>query len=138
MRPTAEMNPDQDDCGLIWFAPLIPIQPQLVRQFCKLATSICIRHQIEPLITLTAISERCFDATVPLLYTKQSPYGQQRAELCLQELLAAARSMGLFPYRLDIERLETFRSGAAPAFDLVRTIKRAVDPNGLISPGRYD
>ncbi len=138
IRPTSSPNPDQDDCGLIWFAPLLPIQPQLVRQFCKIATSICIRHQIEPLITMTAISERCFDATLPLLYAKQSSSGHKRAELCLNELLAMARSMGLFPYRLDIERLAAFHSGAAPAFDLVRTIKRAVDPNGLLAPGRYD
>ncbi|MBL7687663.1 MAG: FAD-binding oxidoreductase [Bdellovibrionaceae bacterium] len=138
VRPTSTLNPDQDDCGLIWFAPLIPIQPQLVRQFCKLATSICIRHQIEPLITLTAISERCFDATLPLLYSKQSASGHRRAELCLHELLVMARSMGLFPYRLDIERLAAFHSEAAPAFDLIRTIKRAMDPNGILSPGRYD
>lgn len=66
------MRPDQDDCGLIWYSPLVPMQAEKVTEFTTMVTSICIKHQIEPLITLTSFSDRSFDSTIPILFKKMT------------------------------------------------------------------
>jgi 4-cresol dehydrogenase (hydroxylating) flavoprotein subunit len=130
------MNPAQDGCGLIWYSPLVPMKPALVRQFVEMVKIICIKHQIEPLITLTSISDRCWDSTIPILFDRQNPEEVTRAQACYHELLETGRQQGFVPYRLGVQSMDLpARENAVP--DVLRTIKQAIDPNNIIAPGRY-
>jgi 4-cresol dehydrogenase (hydroxylating) len=130
------MNPSQDGCGLIWYSPLIPMKPDLVRKYVEMVTKICIEHRIEPLITLTSVSDRCFDSTIPILFNRQDEEETARAMACYHALFEAGRQQGFIPYRLGIQSMATLeREKAVP--DLLITIKNAIDPNGILSPGRY-
>ncbi len=130
------MNPATDGCGLIWYSPLVPMHPKKVTEFTQMVTSICIKHQIEPLITLTSFSDRCFDSTIPILFDKQNPDAVERAHACYEELFETGKSKGFLPYRLSIHvmnKLEKYH--AVP--DLYQRIKAVIDPNDIIAPGRY-
>lgn len=130
------MKPDIDGCGLIWYSPLIPMKPEKVREFTEMTRSICIKHRIEPLITLTSLSDRCFDSTIPILFDKQDEDEVKRAHACYEELFETGKEKGFVPYRLGIQSmylLEKYHS--IP--DLTKKIKAIVDPNGIIAPGRY-
>lgn len=130
------MNPDKDGCGLIWYSPLLPLKPALTRQYVNLVTAICVKHHIEPLITLTSISDRCWDSTVPILFDRQNPEEVARAHACYHELLETGRQQGFVPYRLGIQSMALpAQTNAVP--DLLKTIKQAVDPNRILAPGRY-
>lgn len=132
------LNPDQDGCGLIWFSPLLPIDPALVRDFTQEVTRVCIAEGIEPLITLTSISERCFDSTIPLVFDGSSQSEKEKARKCYDALIEVAREFGIFPYRLDIDGMRKYFDGNnGVSVNFVRALKQAVDPNGIISPGRY-
>jgi len=127
-----------NECGLIWFAPLLPIEAPLVRDFTQEVTRICLAHDVEPLITLTSISERCFDSTIPILFDQTHSVSKDNARRCFNHLMKSAVEFGFFPYRLDIESLARLYSQPNSVSDsLVSAIKLAVDPNNVLAPGRY-
>lgn len=130
------MNPDQDGCGLIWYSPLLPMKPNLVNQYVDMVKTICIKHKIEPLITLTSVSDRCWDSTIPILFDRKNPEEVIRAQSCYHELLETGRLYGFVPYRLGIQSMELpAKENAVP--DILRLVKQAIDPNNIMAPGRY-
>jgi 4-cresol dehydrogenase (hydroxylating) len=141
VRPlkTSNLEPDRDHCGLIWFTPLLPIEPALTRDFTQEVSRICLATGIDPLITLTAISERCFDSTIPILYDGNSESEKDKARRCYDALITLAREFGAFPYRLDIDAMRTYFNGAqSTSLQMLQKIKQALDPNGILAPGRYE
>lgn len=133
-----ELNPSQDGCGLIWYSPLVPMKAEAVIQFAEMVTQVCTDHQIEPLITLTSLSQRLFDATIPILYRPEIAGAKDRAHACFDALLEAGRQLGCLPYRVGtstISRMIEFGDGTH--WTLVNKLKQAIDPQDLMSPGRY-
>lgn len=136
-RPGAALDPARDGCGLIWYAPLVPMTAPLVRRYVEMTGEVCAAHRIEPLITLTSLSDRCFDSSVPLLFDRGDANQTARARACCRALLEAGRREGFVPYRLGIDAMDWLTRSDAPAWDLAAAIKSAVDPADIIAPGRY-
>jgi len=131
-------NPAIDDCGLIWFSPLLPIRPNTVEVFVKKIISICKKHKIDPLITLTTISNHCFDSTIPILYKKDNIDDKKNAQSCYDELFRECRNMGLMPYRLNIDSMKIYNDEHdLTSVKLIDKIKNAIDVNQVLAPGRY-
>jgi hypothetical protein len=134
----ANINPTRDRCGLIWFAPLLPIDPTVVRTYVKEIERICLSHDIDPLITLTTLSERCYDSTVPILFNLENEAAVRKGRQCFDDLIKMAQGLGIFPYRMDVERMSAFFQGSHdPAQRMIDQIKQALDPHQILSPGRY-
>jgi 4-cresol dehydrogenase (hydroxylating) flavoprotein subunit len=142
LKPNSDvkfLSPDRDNCGLIWFSPLLPIESHLVRDFVSEVHRVCLYYEIEPLVTLTAISERCFDSTIPILFDKTQPLEILKAQHCHRDLIKMAQDFGVFPYRLDIESMHRlYNENQGVAARLWKQIKSKIDPAGIISPGRYE
>ncbi|MCX7893853.1 MAG: hypothetical protein N2544_15985, partial [Burkholderiales bacterium] len=138
-RPPAgeAMDPDRDGCGLIWYAPLVPMRPDTVRDYVEFVTGVMRAHRLEPLVTLTSLSERCFDSSVPLLFDPSSPGEAERARACSVTLLEEGRKRGFVPYRVGIDAMGWLTSRPCTFWELVGEIKRCIDPAALIAPGRY-
>jgi 4-cresol dehydrogenase (hydroxylating) len=132
------IDPARDGCGLLWYTPIIPMKPSSVRDYVHLVERVCREHRMEPLITLTSISERCFDSSVPLLFDKNDPDESARAEQTYRVLFEAGRSLGYIPYRYGVEHMPMLLDAKITAWDVVHRLKQALDPSGIVSPGRYD
>ncbi len=91
-----DLDPAADGCGVMWYAPLVPMKPETVRRYVETVRAVCPRHGVEPLITLTSVSERCFDSTVPILFNRADADEAGRAERCYAELVEACRPLGCF------------------------------------------
>jgi len=136
--PAAAMrDPARDGCGLIWYAPLVPMLPQNIRTFVEMVKSICPKYGIDPLITLTSLSGRCFDGTVPILYDKRHPGAAERAQECFSALFAAGQREGFLPYRLGIHAMALAMDTDKRFWSLVAELRSVVDPDNIIAPGRY-
>ena len=131
------MNPARDGCGLVWYSPLVPLRADKVRAYTRMVREVCVEHRFEPLITLTSLSDRCFDSTVPILFNRASRSAIERAERCYEALIVAGQEIGCMPYRSKVGSMQSFIKPETAYWQLVMTLKRELDPLGLISPGRY-
>jgi FAD/FMN-containing dehydrogenase len=131
------LDPARDGCGLIWYAPLVPMTPRGVRRYVDFVNTRMRAHRFEPLITLTSLSDRCFDSTVPILFDRNDPAQVGRARACLMEMLDAGSREGFVPYRVGIDALPWLESRQLTQSALVRRLKEAVDPERVLAPGRY-
>ncbi len=131
------LDPGRDGCGLIWYSPLVPMVPEITREFASRVHRVCSEHGIEPLITLTSLSERCFDSTIPLLFDPDDADERDRAHACYEALLEAGREIGCVPYRAGIEHMDRFVGPDTPSGRLNASLKAGLDPDHIIAPGRY-
>jgi 4-cresol dehydrogenase (hydroxylating) flavoprotein subunit len=134
-RPAAgSLDPARDGCGLMWYAPLLPMSRDAVATFVAMVEDICPRHGIDPLITLTSLSSRCLDATIPILFD-QTNFSD--AEACFNELFSAGKTHGFLPYRVSAHAMNHVVRPGTPYWEMARKLKLAVDPAEIIAPGRY-
>jgi len=115
----------------------VTMKPEMIRKYTQMVRSVCQKHGMEPLITLTSISSRCFDSTVPLLFNTGDQDETDRARKCYEELFDLGRSMGLLPYRVSINHMDKVINPDSAYWKMVAAIKKSIDPNNIISPGRY-
>ncbi|MEM6364599.1 MAG: FAD-binding oxidoreductase, partial [Planctomycetota bacterium] len=127
------LNPAQDGCGLLWYSPLVPMKRNIVAEYVKIVEETCKKHAVEPLITLTSLSDRLFDSTVPILFRQGTDCGLRHAIACIHELeQVLCEQFGCVSYR---RRTTSMNSANEPK--LASRIKDALDPNRLFAPGRY-
>jgi FAD/FMN-containing dehydrogenase len=131
------LDPARDRCGLIWYAPLVPMNADKVGAYVEMVHEIMSAHRMEPLITLTSLSDRCFDSTVPLLFDVESEESRDNAQKCYRALLEAGRDAGVLPYRVGVQTMSWLTQNDTTYWQLVREIKKTIDPWSIISPGRY-
>ena len=134
--PGTALDPARDGCGVIWFSPLVPMKAAAAETLTALVEDICPRFGLDPLITFSSVSEQCFDCTVPLLY--DAAIGAEAAHACYDSLAKASAAHGFLPYRMNLRAMRGVVDDPGSTYwRLVGDLKRAVDPRGLISPGRY-
>ncbi|TQV76233.1 FAD-binding oxidoreductase [Denitrobaculum tricleocarpae] len=134
--PDEPLDPARDGCGIMWYAPLVPMTARSVRSYVDMITEICPKFGINPLITLTTISERCFDSTVPILFDLQTE-GEQ-AQACYRALFEEGQRRGFLPYRMNLKSMGLYVDRENSVYwRTVERVKQALDPNQLFSPGRY-
>jgi 4-cresol dehydrogenase (hydroxylating) flavoprotein subunit len=134
--PPQTSTPARDGCGLLWYAPLVPMNGETARRTVDMVRRVCKDHAIEPLITLTSLSDRCFDMTVPILFPQHDGERTADADRCFRQLFRDGREIGVAPYRMGVEAM-TLLVEPSPYWRTVSAIKQAIDPHQIMAPGRY-
>lgn len=134
--PPARMDPDRDGCGLLWCAPVAPLDGESATALTDFCSETLLRHGFEPMISLTIVTERALTCVVSISYDRDLDGEDERAMQCYQELLSGLSARGYHSYRLGIQ------SNAAMAHPdsygaTLTSLKRTLDPNGILAPGRY-
>ena len=132
-----KMHPDRDQCGLIWCAPVAPLDGKQATAIAKMTTSIILEHQFEPLISMTLLTGRCLGCVITIAYDRAVPGEDERALNCYHYLLEQLNQAGYYPYRLGIHSMEMLSTGEDSYQNLLSKIKQALDPNQVLAPGRY-
>lgn len=140
VNPDQPINPANDECGLIWYSPLVPMVSEKVCEYVEFVKHTCGKYGIEPLITLTSLSEKCFDSTVPIVFRREENGVDEtlKAHNCYNELLREGQKRGFFPYRMGINHMNSIVDPNETSWKISSAIKDALDPNNTISPGRYN
>lgn len=134
----ASLDPSKDGCGLIWYAPLVPMRPAAIRSYVDMVTRITTAHGVEPLITFTSISDKLFDSTVPLIFERSDKNALIATTRCYGALLEEGRKLGFFPYRVGVSTMGKLSAYQDESARFHAKLRASIDPSGLIAPGRYE
>ena len=135
---TDKLSPGKDGCGVLWYAPLVTMKPEIMREYLEFIRVTCPKFNIEPLITFTNLKHDCVDSTIPILFDLSDPTAVKDAHNCLKELALQGLKLGYIPYRLNIDQQQWLLDANAPFWQTVNDIKSVVDPNSILSVGRYN
>jgi len=132
----------EDVVGHIFFSPVIPRTGEAAIEAMDAFAAIVRKYKLPcpPLQFPTAIFERAFLFAVGLPVTRSSVVNAKVREI-LRELVAMAAARGWGEYRTAPAFYElimdTYSYNDHALRDCLNAIKDAIDPNGIMSPGRY-
>ena len=129
--------PDKDKCGLLWYAPLIKMSPEVLTDFVAFIRKTTPKFGIEPLVTFTNHKHDCIDSTVPLVFDLENPEAVSAAHKCLEELFIEGCKKGFVPYRISTTQQATLSSDDI-FWQTTTVLKQAIDPNNILAPNRYN
>ena len=136
MPAPADPDPDRDGCGLLWCSPVLPAHGKHAETVTQLAARLLLAHGFEPQMSLSLATERSAVCVITISYDRDVPGEDFRAMTCFEELTRELMSRGYPPYRANVASM-SYADGAAAHVEVVGRIKKALDPNGVLSPGRY-
>lgn len=136
-QPASGRNPTNDGCGLLWYAPLMPMRGTDVRRFVQFVSQELPKRKLEPLITLTSQGNRLFDSTIPLLFNRQDQNAATAARANLEDLIQIGQGLGFYPYRLHVQSMPSHIARQPLSASVTTRLKQSLDPNDILAPGRY-
>jgi 4-cresol dehydrogenase (hydroxylating) flavoprotein subunit len=135
--PPAEMDPDRDRCGVFWFSPALPARGRDACTVTRMVEETVSNHGYEANMGLNFITERCAYMTGAILFDRAIDGEDERAATCHRAVMKRLSEGGYFSYRLGIESMTT--PSAHTSYDrFLAILRRAVDPTGIVAPGRYE
>jgi 4-cresol dehydrogenase (hydroxylating) len=130
------MDPDLDGCGLLWCAPIAPADGASISDLAGVIEDTILAHGFEPMISLTMITDRAVACVASISYDRDVAGQDQQAMACYEVLTRKLMDRGYYAYRLGIQSM--LQMGSDSGYSrLLQSIKSTVDPNGILSPGRY-
>jgi 4-cresol dehydrogenase (hydroxylating) len=132
----------EDVVGHVFFSPVIPRTGEAAIEAMDVFARIARKYKLPypPLQFPSSIFERAFLFAVGLPVTR-SAVANARVREAFGELLSMATERGWGEYRTAPAFYEdvmgTYSYNDHALRDFLETIKDAVDPNGIMSPGRY-
>jgi 4-cresol dehydrogenase (hydroxylating) len=134
----AEPDPDRDRCGLVWASAVVPFRGREVVEAARLVEDTILGHGFEPLLAMVGPTERAAYLLPLLVYDRDVPGADDDAMRCHDAMLARLCEAGYLPHRLGIHSMEALPAPRDDHGALMERLKRALDPNDVLSPGRYD
>jgi 4-cresol dehydrogenase (hydroxylating) len=129
-------DPDRDRCGLLWVAPVARMEGGEAEALRSIAEPVLLSHGFEPQISWTLLTERALSCVISIAYDRDICGEDEKAMQCYRELKQKLDREGYYSYRLGLAGMETY--DRSPAYNkLLRSIKTALDPKGILAPGRY-
>ncbi|HEY3196409.1 MAG TPA: FAD-binding oxidoreductase [Nitrospirales bacterium] len=130
-------NPDRDDCGLIWFAPIAPMTGEHVTEVIKICKPLFVRYQFDFYAALLIQNPRSMIVLMSIFFIKSNPEETRNAKALYEELERATSAAGYQPYRVSVLGMGKLVDSAPESIALARAFKRAIDPDGILAPGKY-
>jgi 4-cresol dehydrogenase (hydroxylating) len=136
-QPGENLDPVRDKCGLIWFAPILPAVGNEIQLFFDEIKRICAKNRFETASILIQLNPRSFIGLVPLFFDRTNEEETARSQRTYDELCDWLMAHHYQQYRCCTPRMEKILECNHSYSTLMQTIKSALDPNGIIAPGRY-
>jgi 4-cresol dehydrogenase (hydroxylating) len=127
------MDVDQTPFGMKCCIPVIPPRGKFARQAAEKVSAMSARFGLNVKLSLFGDGR-----TLITIHFRTDDADQvRRAEACERALWDELVAAGFPPYRASIDQMPRLAQLDPRFFDLVRGLKAALDPNHIISPGRY-
>jgi len=134
--PGGPKDPVKDGVGIFWYAPIIPLKQDTIGRMVAQIRGTLREFGMTEAISMTTVSERCAMGVIPILYRR--PGEKDKAMDCFRALWRRGRELGCFPYRFNVAAMPELTGQTDPVLRrFAAQLKHAVDPDNILSPGRY-
>lgn len=131
------MNPLDSDIGLYWLAPTCRQTGADATKLVDLLSSSMRSFGFDPLVTLLFNGQRALVAPAMLAFDRTISADRDAAQRCYQQTTARLVAEGFIPYRVGTETMAQLASPDDVFDDVVERLHAALDPAGIMAPGRY-
>jgi 4-cresol dehydrogenase (hydroxylating) len=135
--PPRDIDPHRDRCGFVWCDFVLPASPKLLLEIVARIEPLVRAYGFEPAIQLHTVWARNIFLVVNLIYDRDSLGADDRAHRCDEAMTEYLATVGVIPSRRRVGSMSL-----APLVEdserVFARIKSALDPAGIISPGRYE
>jgi len=123
--------------GNAWCLPGTPMDGGIANRFQKQAREIYARNGLDYMI-MNVCSARFMRGLHVLCFNREDADERRRADAAYRELTDAFAAAGVAVGRSPVDWYPYHMGKIMPAFrETCEAIKRALDPNGVIAPGKY-
>ncbi|WP_345984540.1 FAD-binding oxidoreductase [Sulfurimonas sp. HSL-1656] len=122
--------------GSMWFAPVAPAEGKHTLNQSALAKKILNKYEFD-YVAEFIVGWRDMHHIVDLLYNRNDPEEMQRAHDCYAELVREFAAQGYGVYRTSSGFMDLVAETYGPEIhNVFQKIKRALDPKGILAPGK--
>lgn len=132
-----QANPAQDNCGLLWVSPILPLRGADLLALHRMVEPLFKKYRFDLFVTFSMINERSLGGVITVAYDKEDEEEVARAKACYKDVFDLCMAAGYIPYRVGNQSMAQLDPNSDVFWAAVRQIKAALDPDGIISPGRY-
>ncbi|MEE9369058.1 MAG: FAD-binding protein [Pontiella sp.] len=133
-----EPDPDHSDSGVLFCLPILPACGETVLEVMTDTREIFARYGFEAAITVNLMDTKAMEGVVSLAFDRRNAEQTQAAQDCIQEMEARYVEQGFPPYRVGINSMHQVVHEDDSFWRTVRDLKKVLDPNNIIAPGRYN
>lgn len=127
----------RSDCGVLYVNPALPMDGAFVSDVIAGMIALAASQGQRLYVTINIETENSLVAITNLLFNRSSPEESDAARHCAAALHAYIRERGLEVYRARQDMMSQVVDASSPYWQAAATLKRALDPDGVIAPGRY-
>lgn len=131
------IDPTKDNVGLLWLAPIAPIDGKHVKIMSDIIHDIQIKYGFEPGLSITLLTERTLDCVISLVYDRDIEGEDEKALTCHDELFEKLTDKGYFPYRLSSHAHDAYEKIDSSLLPQLKKIKQVLDKENILSPKKY-
>ncbi|MGW2222875.1 hypothetical protein ACWCSD_48445 [Nonomuraea sp. NPDC001684] len=133
---------DQIDAGGMGFLVLLPLMPlhatKTERILDALQTAVDT-HRIALMVEWNLVSPHMANAVIQIFFDRADADAAHRAHQLRNDASCLLRGNGCAIYRSDIDHAaaDVWSETSTASLGMLHRLKTALDPDGLLSPGRY-
>lgn len=134
---TTDMDLDRDGCGVIFVGLSVPFRGKDILAANELIRRLFLKHGYEPDLNFVALRERFLNFQCILCYDRTIPGEDEKAMACYKDVTQELMNAGFYSARLGVQGMSALNREDAGTTTFLRLLKDTIDPNGIMSPGRY-
>lgn len=136
-RPMHDIDPARDRCGLIWFAPILPLTNGDIQPFLAACKQHFTAQGFDFYVALMLMNPRSIICLMAIMYDKEDAEQATRADALYSALVTEMQGRGYQQYRAALCGWSRVFETSPELLNLNNRIKAALDPANVLAPGRY-
>jgi len=122
--------------GSMWFAPVSQARGSETLKQVELATQVLNKHGLD-YVGEFIVTQRAMHHIIDVLFNRNDEEETKRAYDCFAELLDQFEKNGYGVYRVNTAFMNRVAESYGPVQqEINKTLKRALDPNNILAPGK--
>jgi 4-cresol dehydrogenase (hydroxylating) flavoprotein subunit len=140
--PSAQPNLDVDRCGFLWLCPAVPLEGEAFRTLASIVAALRREHGVFIATGFGLPSHRAAIGYLSLAWDRDRRGADESAMRAHQDGAARLAAAGFHSYRRSLpdalyeSAAAADRDGADVHNQVLARLRRALDPGGVLSPGR--